>query len=458
MRVRPLLRVACVGAALTIVLAAAGAAGANPTEATMAGTVPGDQPLPGYTIINPPLVPAIVDGSPTQVLQGVHAHAAYTLEVPPHWNGNLVVWAHGYRGQGFVLSVDTPAFGLRQKLLDEGFAWAASSYYDNGFDIRAGVLSSKDLADLFGRLVHRPHKTYIAGVSMGGYIIGRSVEQYPDFYAGALPMCGVLGDQSLLDFFLDYNLVAQDLAGIPAYPVPADYLTNAVPRMEVALGLAGLSPVGPDTTNDLGKQLRAITINRSGGNRPGATASFAVWKDFLFGIAVPQSTGTTVAENPSQIAQNLFTRYEPNAPVDVNHTVLRVPPQNLAARLSPFLTQVPKIFGVPSAPVLSLHGLGDLFVPFANEQQYLVDAQHTGHTALVVQRAIRTTQHCEYSDTEVGTAWDDLVHWVRTGARPAGDDVTNPATVADPAFGCQFSDPAAYAAGTGTRRLYPACP
>jgi hypothetical protein len=47
---------------------------------------------------------------------------------------------------------------------------------------------------------------------------------------------------------------------------------------------------------------------------------------------------------------------------------------------------------------------------------------------------------------------------VDNGQRPAGDDVLNPKTVADPNFGCQFSDKAAFAAGTGTRRLYPACP
>ena len=122
------------------------------------------------------------------------------------------------------------------------------------------MLGTKDLADHFGRTVRRPHRTYIAGVSMGGYVIGRSLEQYPGFYDGALPMCGVLGDQTLLDFFLDYNLVAQALAGVPAHPTPADYLTNAVPRIQVALGLAGLTPTGPDTTNDRGKQLRAITV------------------------------------------------------------------------------------------------------------------------------------------------------------------------------------------------------
>jgi hypothetical protein len=107
---------------------------------------------------------------------------------------------------------------------------------------------------------------------------------------------------------------------------------------------------------------------------------------------------------------------------------------------------------------MSLHDLGDLFVPFSMEQHYARDVAHHGRSRLLVQRAIRAAQHCEFTATEVGTAWDDLVRWVGTGARPAGDRVTDPAVVAAPDYGCRFSDPAAYAAGVGTRRLYPACP
>jgi hypothetical protein len=411
-------------------------------------------PPPGYTIDNPPLAPITVNGQPTRVLQGVHRDAAYDIEIPPHWNGDVVMWAHGYRGNGTVLTVDPPAFELRQRFVNQGYAWAASSYYANGFDIRAGVLSTKDLATHFRRLVGHPHRTYLAGVSMGGYVIGRSLEQYPGFYAGALPMCGVMGDQTLLDFYLDYNVVAQAIAGITAYPLPPDYLTNAVPRIQAALGLTGLTPTGPDTTTALGKQLRAITVNRSGGPRPGADASFAVWKDFLFAITA-SGTGDDPARNPGLIATNLFTRYSPNAPVDVNASVVRVPPQDLRTRLSPALTQVPRIAGRPSAPVLSLHDLGDLFVPFSMERAYRSDVVRNHRGRLVVQRAIRAAQHCEFTPAEAGRAWDDLTRWVRTGTRPAGDDVTDPAS---PAYGCRFSDPAAYAAGAGTRRLFPACP
>ncbi|MDG9674394.1 hypothetical protein [Micromonospora sp. DH14] len=451
--VRTLRRLLAATATLTL---AVGLVGAAPAAAA-GRDARGGGPLPGYTIENPPLAPLVVGGKPTTVRQGVHRHAGYLIEVPARWNGDLVMWAHGYRGQGTVLSPEPPGFGLRQRLLEQGYAWASSSYDRNGFDIRSGVLGTKDLADHFARTVRRPQHTYVAGVSMGGYVIGRSLEQYPGFYDGALPMCGVLGDQTLLDFYLDYNLVAQALAGVPAYPTPADYLTNAVPRIQVALGLAGLTPTGPDTTTERGKQLRAITVNRSGGPRPGADAAFAVWKDFLFSISVPTGSGNSPAQRPGQLSTNLLTRYTPNSPVNVNATVRRVAPENLRQRLLPTLTEVPRIAGRPTAPVLSLHGLGDLFVPFSMEQAYATDVARHGRSRLVVQRAIRATQHCEFSPAEAGAAWDDLVSWVRTGKRPAGDTVTDPAVVARPDYGCRFSDRDAYAAGVGTRRLYPAC-
>lgn len=419
---------------------------------------PGDQPLPGYVIQNPPLAPILVGGEPTQVLQGVHDHAAYNIEIPPRWNGDLVMWAHGYRGNGNVLFSETPAFGLRQRLLSQGYAWAASSYYANGFDIQAGVLSTKSLALLFGDLVDRPHRTFVAGVSMGGYIIGRSLEQFPSFYAGGLPMCGVMGDQTLLDFFLDYNLVAQALSGVHAFPVPPNYLNSLVPQIQTALGIAGINPLQPEPANQLGRQLRDITVNLTGGARPGADSAFAAWKDFLFSIAVPSGAGDPPALRPGQVATNVDTTYSPATPVDINETILRVPAENEKLRRLPTLTQVPHIAGRPTVPVLSIHGLGDLFVPFSMEQAYARDVAKHGSSRQLVQRAIRTTNHCEFSPAEAGAAWDDLAQWVRSGQLPAGDEVLDAWVVAAPDYGCRFSDRAAFEAGAGTRRLYAACP
>jgi hypothetical protein len=430
--------------------------GVTPLADAHPGTTPGSQPLPGYTVSNPPLAPLTVDGKPTTVTQGIFEHAAFDLEVPANWNGQLVMYAHGYRGQGTVLTVDAPPFGLRQQVLQQHYAWAASSYYDNGYDVRAGVLSTHDLAQHAAALLHqRPSRTYLIGVSMGGHVTGRSIEQYPHFYDAALPMCGVLGDDRLFDEFFDYNLVAQDMAGVPDYPATADYFTTDVPKIEAALGLTGITP-GGSPTNALGLQYRSIIINRTGGPRPGAENAFSFWYSIAFPFTLwSPDNGGTLAQNPGRVATNVRTVYSPNTPFDVNGTVRRVAPTDPVDRLRASLTQSPRIMGRPVIPVLSLHDLGDFFVPFSMEQIYAREVAQHHRSGLVVQRAIRAANHCEFSSNEAGQAWNDLVHWVQTGQRPAGDDVASPAAVADPNFGCRFTDKSAH---TGTRPLFAPCP
>jgi hypothetical protein len=418
---------------------------------------------PGYTIVLPELAPLVVDGGPTRVLTGVTGNAGYAIEVPPRWNGELVLWAHGYRGNGPELTVDAPAFGLRERFVGQGYAWAASSYDRNGYDVAAGVRATRALAEEFGELVDGPGRTYLAGVSMGGHIIARSLEEHPGSYDGALPMCGVLGDHELFDYLLDHQLTAEALAGVRAYPPPPDYATTMLPAVYAGLGLAANDPAVPTPA---AQQLRAATVLDSGGARPGAEASYSFWKDFLFQLGVPDASAAPVdgvAADPGLVATNLHTDYAPDEPVDLDAVVQRVPAADVEARESDRLTPVAAVQGRPTVPVLSLHDLGDLFVPFSMEQVYAGEVAAAGRSQLLVQRAIRATGHCEFSAVEAGTAWDDLVAWVERGDRPGGDPVADTEAVADPAFGCRFSDPAAYAAAgpvseQDTRRLYEPCP
>jgi hypothetical protein len=44
-------------------------------------------------------------GLASQRWWGVHGGAGYRIEVPEHWNGELVVWAHGFAGFGLELTV-----------------------------------------------------------------------------------------------------------------------------------------------------------------------------------------------------------------------------------------------------------------------------------------------------------------------------------------------------------------
>jgi hypothetical protein len=48
--------------------------------------------------------------------------------------------------------------------------------------------------------------------------------------------------------------------------------------------------------------------------------------------------------------------------------------------------------------------------------------------------------HCGFTPTEFVTAFVELAAWVEFGLKPAGDDWLDPVAVADPEFGCTFTD------------------
>ena len=65
-----------------------------------------------------------------------------------------------------------------------------------------------------------------------------------------------------------------------------------------------------------------------------------------------------------------------------------------------------------------------------------------------MQRAIRGVGHCEFTPSELGTAFVDLVSWVDFGIKPAGDDFSDPDNVADASFGCNFTSPEGHVLAT----------
>lgn len=402
-------------------------------------------PPPAYFIDESKLPFDALSGTSTTRYWGVHGGAGYRIEVPATWNGDLVLYAHGFRGTGLELTVSNPR--IRQYLVTNGYAWAASSYSKNGYDVRQGVKDTHALGELFNGLVGHPRRTYFTGHSMGGHITGVAIEQYPQAYVGALPMCGVMGDNKLFDYFLDFNLVAQALTDVPAeFPFPADYQTAVVPTVKAALG-----PAYPVVLNAQGLELRGVTQNISGGPRPAFSTSFAVWGNFLFTVGV---TGGDLGVAPGNVQDNSDTIYQIDADpalspeeIALNAAVLRVE-QDPQGRHPDGLGNIPPISGRLPIPVLSLHTIGDLFVPFSMEQIYARRVAAEGAADLLVTRAIRDHNHCGFAVPEEEAAFAALVNWAVDGVKPLGDDILTPANVADPTFGCQFSVPghAGYAA------------
>lgn len=440
---------------LVATLAWAGPGGSPAAAATSCAPPAASETQPGYLVADPRCDP---DGTPFTALPGATVHtgiadgAAYRIEVPESFNGRLVVYAHGYRGDDKTVHVDNPA--LRAHYIDEGFAWAASSYQTNGYDVGQGVRDSHAMIDLFRRVTGlRTRSVVLSGASMGGHITAVAIERYPHAFDGAMPYCGVLADTELFDYFLDAGVTAAALAGVrTSFPVTAGEWTEQAGRITPALGL-------PSQLTRAGRTWSGVVERRSGGDRPGFDASLATWNattsdglPFLFSV-YPGTSGGTIGIADGNVTGNRLTYYRstdrrlPTAEERrLNADVLRVTPTDRASR---GLEGIPAVEGRPSVPVVSLHDIGDLFVPFSMEQIYAARTAAHGRAGLFVSRAVRGTGHCDFTQPELQTAFDDLISWLDTGHRPAGDAIRDPHTVAAADFGCRFT--------VGTRPEFAAC-
>lgn len=388
-----------------------------------------------------------------QAMWGVHAGAGYRIEVPADWNGDLVLYAHGYRGEGPELTVGNPP--IRTHLIARGYAWAASSYRANGYVPGTGAQDTHRLLELFGDLVGEPDLVYMTGSSMGGHVTGVAIEQWPDAFDGAQPECGVMGDNELFDFFQDAYLLAEHLVGdVPAVPTSADYFTSADGWASTRSRLGSSFPAGP--LSPAGEQFKSAVEQLTGGDRPTFDTAFAGPTGGAFIFNFGSATTGPGRENVDTMYQLDSDPAVSAAEQALNETIVRVagdPPARHPEGLggAPGSAAVsPAISGAISMPVLSTHTIGELFVPFHMEQIYARRVAEHGAADLLVTRAIRDIGHCSFQAPERVRAFDDLVSWVEDGIRPAGDDVLDPAVVADPLFGCQFTEP--------DRSYLPACP
>jgi Prolyl oligopeptidase family len=412
-------------------------------------------PPPRYFVDESKLPFPAVPGIDTDRIWGVHNNAGYRIEVPHNWNGSLVMWAHGYRGdpatdpRALELTVDNHP--LRDFLVANGYAWAASSYSRNAYDPAQGAKDTHALTQFFNGRFAKPRRTYITGESMGGHVTGVVAEQWPRSYDGAMPVCGVLGDYELFDFFLDFNVSAQTLSGVgKQFPFGADYLSATVPATKAALG-----PAFPFVLNPQGQALAGLTQMRSGGVRPLFEQGWLFWNgvapggrppvvgNFLFSLG--EGNGT-LPRQPGMALENSDVVYQFDAdpalsPAEqaFNASVQRVSADPQARRRNG-IANVPPTTGNLRIPMLTLHTLGDLFVPFHMEQEYARRVATKGGSNLLVQRVTRDFGHCTFTGPELVQTFTDLVKWVDGGLKPAGDNVLDPAVVASPTYGCTYTD------------------
>ncbi len=372
-------------------------------------------------------------------LTGAQAHfgklgnAVYQVEIPATWNHELVLYAHGFAGFGSEVAVQQPPAALRAELIAEGFAWAASSYSENGYDPGIGADDTLALEQYFDETYGKPVHTYLVGASMGGNVVALSLEHFPSAYDGALSMCGALGGEEEIDYLTSWAALAEFTSGV--------HLPIGEPGGNMAATLLGpvAAALGPvDTPTQRGKQFADLVQNLTGGPRPFFGEGFKDQYLVNFGLLIADSGRKLLA---SRAATNDGVQYHidpglglTDAQVNAGVRRFAADPQARNGQLHP--DAVPTT-GRITKPLLTLHGTGDLFVPISQEISYRRKVHAAGAGDLLVQRAIRSAGHCNFSDHEITTAFNDLVNWVRKGTKPLGDNLLG--SLND--IGKQFTDP-----------------
>lgn len=340
--------------------------------------------------------------------------SSYALYLPHDWNGDLVVYAHGYVMP--QLPVGLPNItALRDALGASRYAVAYSSYSENGFDVKDGAQRTHQLRGLFTARFGRAEHTYIIGHSLGGAITLYLAEKYADQYSGALPMCGFLGGSAaevnyianvriLFNVFypgvlpgtaalvppeLQWNTATQNAiaAAISANPTGAVVISQT---NQTAVPVGSAAEVGPAIINALAFQIFGTNdlMARTHGHIPFENASI-VYSSPNATLASALAFANERAErySASRDAVNYLTKYfEPDGEIRI--------------------------------PTLTLHTTRDPVVPAWHEPMYAGKVAAAGMSANLVQRSVDRFGHCTFTGQETLQAFADLVAWAEHGIVP----------------------------------------
>ena len=132
-----------------------------------------------------------VDAEGIRTETGTLDGAPYRIELPRDWNGELVVFAHGYETVGSGRQLPWPRDETAAAMLARGYAIAASGYSRQGWAVAEAVPQTERVRERFVAEHGQPGRSWLIGHSMGGQVVLASAERYPHAYDGVLSLCGV---------------------------------------------------------------------------------------------------------------------------------------------------------------------------------------------------------------------------------------------------------------------------
>jgi len=335
-----------------------------------------------------------VDGTAT-------SGALYRICFPADWNGELVIYAHGYVDASQPIAIHDDAVGgqsISASVTGLGYGFATTSYRANGLVVPEAVDDVVELQSTVVRLYRPdPTRSYIVGASEGGLVAALAAERHPDVIDGALATCGPVGDfQRQLDYFGDFRVVFDYFfPGIipgSAVDIPDSVRANWATRYAPAV--VNAISADPDRT----AQLLAVT------GAPAENSAVTVVGVLWYNIYATGDARTRLGGQPFDNSNRLYTGSADDAALNAGIARFSADAAAQARVADEFETS-----GALSVPVVTLHTTGDPIVPFEQEALYATKVQQAGAAGLLSQSQADRYGHCAFESAEVFAAFSSLL-------------------------------------------------
>lgn len=331
--------------------------------------------------------------------------ALYRICVPQSWNGDLVVFAHGYIASNrplIIPDLEVEGTDISEIINQLGYAFATTSYSKNGLAVKEGIADIVDLTAVFGRTHGRPRFTYLVGGSEGGVVATLAVEKFPQVFNGCLSACGPIGDfRRQIDYFGDFRVVFDyffpDVLPPSSINIPQEVMDNwdgvYVPRIRDAIN------ANPHATNQLLRVTRA-PIDPDNPSSVESTVLGVLWYNVF-------ATNDAIAELGGQSFDNRNRIYfGSDNDFRLNRGVQRfsADPAALAEIAANYQTS-----GRLSSQVVTLHTTGDPIVPYWHEPHYIFKVLTNRSISHLVHIPVIRHGHCNFTAQEVLASFAILV-------------------------------------------------
>lgn len=368
-----------------------------------------------FIIFNLVLAQPIV--SPDCVISQQSSNAIYQICMPTqNWNGDLVIYAHGFVAPQEPLALPEEAALFGPMFNQQGFAFATTSYSVNGVTAaKSGVADIIDLVDIFLAEHGDPLHIYLIGVSLGGNIAIRCAEIYGDIFSGVLSLSGIVSDfksqikyvgnfRTVFNYFFP-DVIPGETIDIPQHVID-NWETLYVPKILFAL----------NSQPDALRQLLAVTkipVDTDESTMVIEAIISLLWFNVMANNDMIERMGGNPYSNMRKFYRGSDNDWQ------LNRTITRY---RTSRKIRKELNKYYINSGDLTIPTITMHGTGDYVVPIIQQFIYRMKVLFAGKTDKYIGIPVVRYGHVNFEIDEIIGAFSLLLQKVQA---PLSEDQLN---------------------------------